>query len=207
MNRLLSLPVIVTAIAVLFFIILAAWVDLGISIAIDIDGLVWLAANSSALATTVFRIITWAGSILFLAPLVILVGYILSKHHYRQDAMVLTSSLVTAAVIARLLKYVIARERPDVYPALVDTYTQLAFPSAHATQICAFCLALYIILKRRRLAWHVVAGLALFAVAVAVMFSRLYLQVHYPSDVIGGALLGIICVLSSSMIFAKTTKD
>jgi membrane-associated phospholipid phosphatase len=41
---------------------------------------------------------------------------------------------------------------------------------------------------------------------VTVLFSRLYLQVHYPGDVIAGAVLGIICVVASFALFRKRLK-
>lgn len=207
MNRLESLPVIVTAIAALLFILLAAWLVMGTAIAFDSEVLAWFAGHTTSMATGVVRLITWAGSIFLLAPLVIIVGYSLMQYNHRREAVVLASSVVAAAITARLLKYLIGRERPDIYPALVDTYTQLAFPSVHVAQISAFCLALYLILRRCRLAWHAIAGLVLFVLALAVLCSRLYLQVHYPSDVIGGLLLGIVCALGSSMLFLNSTKE
>lgn len=206
MNRLLRLPVIVTVIAALLFIILAARVTTGTPPAFDTGGLAWFAGHSSTMATGVFRLVTWAGSIFFLAPVVTLASYILYRYNYRSGALVLASSFAAAAIAARLLKYLIARERPDVYPALVDTITGLAFPSVHAAQVSAFCLALYLVLRSCRLAWHAIAGAVLLVSALVVMCSRLYLQVHYPSDIIGGALVAIICVLGSSMLFRNTAS-
>ena len=81
---------------------------------------------------------------------------------------------------------------------MADTFTNLAFPSVHATQLAAFCLALLPILGSLRplAGWWII--LLLFTLAVAVMYSRLYLQVHYPSDIIGGVLLAIVCELLSA---------
>jgi undecaprenyl-diphosphatase len=206
MNSLSTLQLIITTVATLSFIILAAWVVMSTSIEFDREILAWFSAHTSSMATATFRLITWAGSIFILAPLVMLIGYILMQYQHWQEAVFLASSFVAAAIIARLLKYLIGRERPDVYPALVDTYTQLAFPSVHVAQVSAFCLALYLVLRRCRLAWHAVVGVVLFVLALAVLCSRLYLQVHYPSDVIAGALLGIICALGCSVIFLNTSK-
>lgn len=201
MNRLSSLSLIVTAISVLLFIILAVRVISSTSLAFDLAVLTWFAEHSSSMATGLFRLVSWVGSIFFLAPAGIIACYILLQHNYRSDALIFASSFAAAAITARLIKYLIARERPDVYPALVDTFTELSFPSVHTAQVSAFCLALYLVLRRCRLAWHAVAGAVLLVLSLAVMSSRLYLQVHYLSDVIGGALLGIICALGGIMFF------
>jgi len=82
-----------------------------------------------------------------------------------------------------VLKVLVRRRRPVLagLPALVRTPTQLSFPSAHAASSFAGALA------------YTRLGLPagpLYALAVALSASRLYLGVHYPSDLLAGALLG-----------------
>jgi membrane-associated phospholipid phosphatase len=83
------------------------------------------------------------------------------------------------------IKLLVRRRRPELsgLPALTGTPTALSFPSAHAST--AFVAApLY-----RRLGMPVAP---LYALAAALSLSRLYLGVHYPSDVLAGALLGSV---------------
>jgi membrane-associated phospholipid phosphatase len=80
------------------------------------------------------------------------------------------------------VKFAVRRPRPELdgLPPLSPTVTRLSFPSAHATTSFAAARAY------RRL----VPGWALYGAAIAFAASRTYLGVHYPSDVLAGALLG-----------------
>jgi membrane-associated phospholipid phosphatase len=87
-----------------------------------------------------------------------------------------------AYLINQALKFVVRRPRPELpgLPPLTPTVTRLSFPSAHATT--AFAAA-------RSYRGLVPAG-ALYGAAFGFALSRPYLGVHYPSDVLAGAVLG-----------------
>jgi undecaprenyl-diphosphatase len=98
--------------------------------------------------------------------------------------------LRAAAVVAltyglnTALKFVIRRRRPVLagLPPLVSTPTKLSFPSAHAST--SFCAA-------GQYARLGAPAAPLYALATAMAASRLYLGVHYPSDIAAGAALGV----------------
>ncbi|MGZ4269820.1 MAG: phosphatase PAP2 family protein [Solirubrobacteraceae bacterium] len=87
-------------------------------------------------------------------------------------------------VLNTAIKGLFRRRRPvlDDLPALVATPTKLSFPSAHASSSFAAARAYSGLLPAR----------PLYAVAAAMALSRVYLGVHYPSDIAAGALLGTL---------------
>ena len=89
-----------------------------------------------------------------------------------------------AYVLNSTIKLVVRRRRPQVagLPALTGTPTGLSFPSAHATSSFAAARAYSTLLPAS----------PLYALACGLSLSRLYLGVHYPSDSLAGALLGLV---------------
>jgi len=109
------------------------------------------------------------------------------------------AALVTTCLVIYPLKELVSRPRPDVYEALVSLPLDSSFPSAHAAQAATLAVAL-----GWRAPWPV--RIALGSCVIVVACSRQYLQVHYPSDVLAGILIGIICALGAGRLLRDLSR-
>jgi membrane-associated phospholipid phosphatase len=96
-----------------------------------------------------------------------------------------TATIAAASVLNSAIKLLVRRSRPELagLPALIATPTRLSFPSAHA------CTSFAGALCYSRLG---LPAVPLYALAGSLSASRVYLGVHYPSDVLAGGLLGTV---------------
>lgn len=118
----------------------------------------------------------------------------------RKTGICLGVALILGEVFGNLiLKNIIARPRPYVVNAdanvIIKKLSSYSFPSGHTR--CAVESATAIFANSKK--W----GIAAIIIAVLTAFSRLYLYMHYPTDVLGGALLGIIDGLLAVFIVKK----
>ena len=108
----------------------------------------------------------------------------------RKSGLILTGALVVDVLLCNVIfKPLIARTRPfDVNTAvqlLVNKPVDYSFPSGHTAASFASVAALYLAGEKKL--WK-----AALVLAVLIAFSRLYMYVHYPTDVLGGLILGLI---------------
>lgn len=126
----------------------------------------------------------------------------------RREAIFFALSMAGASIIMGLTKVILARPRPELFPDV--NYWQTAspsFPSGHATGSAAFALTVFYVVRRLYPRWQVLAGLLGLLFCLGVSASRLYLQVHYPSDILAGLALGTGWVLGTHAVFRHATRD
>lgn len=117
-----------------------------------------------------------------------IVVYVFWRRGDKLDALTVLASFVGAVCIDAALKLLFARPRPHVFPPFVSLNTY-SFPSGHAlTAVALYGLLAILLWRRRHRWWALVSGLWVFLVG----FSRVYLGVHYPSDVLGSLTLGTL---------------
>jgi len=138
-----------------------------------------------------FPAITWLGSLWLLVPFCELL-ILTWRGGSRTNPWCIAVSLLVASLAAFLLKIMFARPRPELFASIITLPADAAFPSAHAAQVMAVGLALMLVLPAR---WRWPLAVPIIALVLLVGASRLYLQVHWPSDVVAGYVLGVLSAL------------
>ena len=104
-----------------------------------------------------------------------------------------------------LVKELVQRPRPvsDVYGAV-----SYSFPSAHAViALTVYGFLIYLCLKSQRsMVTKVGISLILGVIILLVSISRVYLDVHFFTDILAGLLLGIFCFCGSLLLFARRSR-
>jgi membrane-associated phospholipid phosphatase len=154
--------------------------------------------------------VTWLGSLTVLAPLAGLGAWWRWRAGQRHEAAFLPLALIGSTLLAHLAKLWVARPRPALHPFMTALPADWSYPSAHAMQVTAAALALFLILPRHRNAWPARWALAVLlgSLVILVGLSRIHLQVHFPSDVLAGGLAAALWVLGLHvLIFGRAAKS
>ena len=143
--------------------------------------------------------LTWLGSLWVLIPVAVL--YAVRNRHKQsgRQTWLGPAALATTCLVIYPLKELLARPRPDLHQALVSLPLDSSFPSAHAAQAAALAVAF-----GWRAPWPV--RIALGAGVLAVACSRPYLQVHYPSDVLAGVVIGAASAVFAARLLRESVR-
>lgn len=156
--------------------------------------------------TALFRVLTdWFWDPLTLRALTLAVAVWLAwRRGHWWTALWLFGVVLVAALVQQALKAAVARPRP-VWPDPVDHAHYSAFPSGHAMTATVCCGLLLWVLHRRgagRGAWRAAVTVAVVSV-VGVGLTRVWLGVHWLSDVAGGWLLGALTVAAAVVVHER----
>ncbi|MCY7221614.1 phosphatase PAP2 family protein [Streptococcus cristatus] len=150
----------------------------------------WLRGDLPAFLTTFFKLVTSfidpLGIIIWVSALVLFFLY----KKWKIEAALLAGNLVLHGILIKLIKLVYQRSRPSILHLVEEG--GYSFPSGHAMATAIVVGTLIIIVQQRMQNQQIkrlVQGLLLLFI-LTIMASRVYLGVHYPTDVIGGVLLG-----------------
>jgi undecaprenyl-diphosphatase len=159
--------------------------------------LLWIHSHSPEWLDGPMRLVTALGYYQVVVPILVAIVLVFYLKGWRLSALLLLVSTVGGSLLTTVLKAVFGRARPELFDSGY-TASFYSFPSGHATVAVGFYGALTLILAYR------LRGFARWAVATGgvslvllIGFSRLYLGVHYPTDVLAGFLaapLWVICV-------------
>ena len=126
----------------------------------------------------------------------------------KREAVFFAFSMGGASLIMLLTKYAFGRPRPELFPD-VDFWQSASpsFPSGHATGSAAFFLTVYLVVSRLAPRWRPLAAVFGLLMVLSISASRLYLQVHYPSDILAGLSLGAAWVLGVNAFYRLHSRD
>jgi undecaprenyl-diphosphatase len=148
--------------------------------------------------------VTWLGSLWLLLPLTVLGAVALYWRGRRREAGFILLALLSTSALSHVVKLWVSRPRPDLFPAWLPMPEDWSYPSAHTMQITAAALALFFMVGRPRSIWVVPLAIAVLAVAM----SRIYLQVHFPSDVVAGMVAAALWVAGlHALIRPRSIED
>jgi len=149
--------------------------------------------------TKIMIFITNFGAQYMMVIFVLAVIFLIWRKHKR-DALSLVIILVMGVIINLSLKQVIQRPRPVISPLIAES--SYSFPSGHAMNSSVFYLAMsfyvYHLTKRKKLSLLVTMGS--IALIILIGLSRIYLGVHYPSDIVAGYVVGAWWLVTAILI-------
>lgn len=182
--------------ALLLFAFLAEEVLKGGTVAFDAAARAGLHHFATPALTSVMRIFTALGSTFSLLLMTCVVVAVLLRAHWRRPAMLFVAAILGGSILDEMLKLAFARPRPAVSFFGTPIPHSYSFPSGHALlSVCFFgTLAALAASRAHRRAVRILIWLSAAAIALAIGLSRIYLGVHYASDVIAGYAAAIVWV-------------
>jgi undecaprenyl-diphosphatase len=194
-NRAWTAGFAIAVLAALFFAALAQAVVRGSTQNFDAAVRGAIHGWATPLLTEAMRGVTQLGSMTILLPLGVILVWRLYVAGRPRAAVLLAITALGSEAFDQALKFGFRRPRPEVFFGLAQPATY-SFPSGHSVTSCCFYGVLAAILtagpvsrRRKILIWTAAA-----VVTLAIGFSRVYLGVHYPTDVLGGYAVAVVWV-------------
>ena len=197
----------VFTIALIIFITIAGMVAEGRTQNFDNRALGFIAGHVTNINTAVMRFFTFLGTHLFLIPAnLLLTAWFLFIKKRQWYSIKVPSVAISSLLLMFVLKLIFRRDRP-VSP-LLQVAKGFSFPSGHALMSVTFYGLLVLIVwenvHQTWLKWTLSVSLVLLIMVIGL--SRIYLRVHYASDVLAGFAVGLVWLILSLWVLSKVEK-
>lgn len=177
------------------FILLSIGVKLDLIRTFDIFFYDLITFNINQISTLIYKGITFFGSsvfIIFICIIFLVISIVLKKQNY---GFIFCIVAIISTIVNNIIKILIQRPRPSVLQLVSED--SFSFPSGHTMAAVSVCgIMLYFVLKsnlNKKL--KLFLSFLLIILAILVGISRVYLGVHYMSDVLGGFIMSSILLL------------
>ena len=169
---------------------------------LQLDGniLLWIQEHvRNAVLTPVMTFITHLGDAGWIWIALAIVFLLVKK--MRRTGVLMTCSLLGSLIVNNLiLKNLVARTRPyeavDGLQRIIEAQRDLSFPSGHTGSSFAAAVVIFLTCPRK-------IGVPALILAFLIMFSRLYVGVHYPTDVLAGMITGTLIEVLVCRVYQK----
>jgi undecaprenyl-diphosphatase len=207
----LGLGLLAAAVVLVLLSILAGEVREGETQRFDDEVRATVHAAASPHATTALFLVTQLGSPLFLLPMTVICSLLFLRARRIRAAILLPVTMAGVTVLNWILKAVFQRGRPAPFFVDLVAPTSYSFPSGHS--MASFCfygaLAVLVAVRLRSPMLRACVWTSATLVIGAIGFSRIYLGVHYASDVVAGYATGFVWVLavaSADRVFPRAHR-
>ena len=141
--------------------------------------------------TLLFRAITHLIDIPVIISWVLIVAFIFYRKQWKMESYLMLGNLALAGILIVTFKNIYQRPRPEILHLVEEK--GFSFPSGHSLAVTIMVGPLIVILSQRskNTVWRKIVQILLSLYIVSVLVSRIYLGVHYPSDVIASLCVGL----------------
>ena len=141
--------------------------------------------------TLLFRAITHLIDIPVIISWVLIVAFIFYRKQWKMESYLMLGNLALAGILIVTFKNIYQRPRPEILHLVEEK--GFSFPSGHSLAVTIMVGTLIVILSQRikNTVWRKIVQILLSLYIVSVLVSRIYLGVHYPSDVIASLCVGL----------------
>ena len=196
-KNILLISVIVLFLLDLYFILS------GCSKGIDSNVAIFFANHNNIVLTNIFKFISFICSPKFMILVnVCLFIFIILKKKYK--LFLINVASIASVVVNNIIKIIIKRERPNFL--VLSNETSYSFPSGHSMISILFFGSIIYLVNKYNIKYRKTITILLSIFIILVGLSRLYLGVHFLTDVIGGYLCGFIALIIIIMIFERVEK-
>lgn len=158
----------------------------------------WIYTFRTPYLNEIMKVVTSLGNVEYVAIFILVLSSILLFIKKRKYILYILASSIISEGFVFLMKILTQRPRPEIHDALI-VENSFSFPSGHAmVAIAVYGLVFFFLLEISKEAWKkILVGIAGLLLVLGIGFSRIYLGVHWPTDVLASYLLGgsWVCLL------------